>query len=358
MRILVGGISGEIHHVPGEDVVIGGGAEADLELLDAEGVAARHVRVLARRGQLVIVDLGSRTGTVVRGELIRAPVVLAPGHRMELGAAALPIWAWPDAEDSPRPGDRVEGPGAEAARLGEERVSRSGDLRWFIRAEGAGLEQCSVPARAFEPAVLEAWLTRVQSSAARPSAYLAELVTIGRVRGRPCVVERLPPHVTLTQVDDALREGRLKPSLAFSYGLAAQLLEAVATYHAGAGPHGALHPDSFLLGLDGRLILRRPGPSPGDPDDEHQRRYLSPARRCGGPPSVLDDRFSLAALDGLGRFIPAGALVDTPLEAIARGLREGAVEAGLDPSAGQLRQVARLLHREPPNLARNHRTCG
>lgn len=344
---------GEIHHVAGRDVVIGSAPDADLTLLDPAGVAGRHARVLARRGRLVLVDLGSRSGTVVRGESIRAPVVLAPGERFELGSVALR--AWPDDDRSPQPGDRVEGPAARSVALGEERESVFSEVSWFARAQGERVEQWTVPAHSLEPAVIERWTERVLASAERPSGYLAEVLYVGRVRGLPCVAERLPAHVTLAEVDDAVLRGRLRPSLALTYGLAAQLLEAVATVHACFGPHGALCPEAFLLGLDGRLLLRRPGPAPGDLDREDRRQFLSPARRCGGPPSLIDDRFSLAALDWLGRLIPAGALVHTPLLEIARGLQEGAVEAALDPSAGHIAQVARLLHREPTPLARNHR---
>lgn len=343
----------EIHHLQASNIVIGRAPSADLVLLDGQGIGRRHTRVLARRGFLVIVDLGSRRGTQVRDELIRAPVVLAPGQSFFIDRFR--FRAWPSDELSPRPRDRVESSHGATHTLGEETASDFSDVRWFTRHDGEHLEQWTVPARAFEPSSLDAWLRRVTQTSEQASAYLPEILALGTVRGRPGFKERLPVHVTLEQIDAAIDEGRFQPSATFTYSLAAQILEAVSVFHERHGPHGALVPRAFVLGLDGRLILRRPGPMPGDLDLEWHRDYLSPARKCGGPPSFMDDRFSLAALGWLGRLIPAGSLAETPLADIARGLHEGAVEAGLDPSSGQLAHIARLVYRRSPRLLRNNR---
>lgn len=340
----------EVHHLPGDELKIGRGPECGLVLLEGEAVGERHARILSRRGLLVLVDLESGKGTQVRGESIRAPVVLAPGEPFCIGTYVLR--AWPEAPDEPRPGDLYVGGDSQGEPLGVETPTVFSDLRVFRRQSDGGLTIWTLPARPEAESRVKPWIERVRRSADRASAYLPELNSVGEVRGVPCVKERLPLSVSLSEAERALDQGQLRPAPALVYALSAQILEAVSAFHEAFGPHGAISPEAFLLGLDGRLILRRPGPEPGELDDPARRVYLSPARRCGEPPSLMDDRFSLSALSWLGRLIPAGSLVGSPLLEIAAGLREGAVEGGLDPSAGQLAHLARLLYREPPALAR------
>jgi DNA-binding winged helix-turn-helix (wHTH) protein len=52
---------------------------------DAAGVSRRHARLRVADGRAVLEDLGSRHGTFVNGQRLRAPAVLGTGDRFRLG---------------------------------------------------------------------------------------------------------------------------------------------------------------------------------------------------------------------------------------------------------------------------------
>ena len=73
-----------------DSVVIGRGAESDLQLSDTE-VSRRHVSVGRQNGGAVVEDLGSTNGTYVNGERIVGSRPLRAGDRLEVGNATLEL---------------------------------------------------------------------------------------------------------------------------------------------------------------------------------------------------------------------------------------------------------------------------
>lgn len=73
------------HIVGPEGLVIGSGPKANLRV-DGAGVAAEHTRVYERRRRYYVVDLGSKAGTLVRGERVGERRVLG-GETITLGGA-------------------------------------------------------------------------------------------------------------------------------------------------------------------------------------------------------------------------------------------------------------------------------
>ena len=69
-------------------VAIGRSRECQLVVLD-ESVSRRHAQVSRQAGDYALVDLGSVNGTLVNGQPVRAPVVLAPDDVISLGRVSL-----------------------------------------------------------------------------------------------------------------------------------------------------------------------------------------------------------------------------------------------------------------------------
>lgn len=73
--------------VPGENVL---GRSEDLRLrIDVEGVSRRHARIVADAGRFTLEDLGSKNGTFLGDERLRAPVELADGDVVRFGHTAV-----------------------------------------------------------------------------------------------------------------------------------------------------------------------------------------------------------------------------------------------------------------------------
>lgn len=71
----------------GENVI---GREPEVLVpIDSPGVSRRHARVTVDGNRATIEDLGSKNGTLVRGERIDSPVELQNGETIRLGSASL-----------------------------------------------------------------------------------------------------------------------------------------------------------------------------------------------------------------------------------------------------------------------------
>ncbi len=78
----------------GPGFVVGSGLSADL-VLDDPAVAPRHCRFVERRGALVLIDLGTRTGTALNLRRLSEPTPLRHGDRIFVGGHAIEILAAP-----------------------------------------------------------------------------------------------------------------------------------------------------------------------------------------------------------------------------------------------------------------------
>jgi DNA-binding winged helix-turn-helix (wHTH) protein len=72
---------------PGENVL--GRDPASAVFLDAPGVSRRHARIVVEGPNAILEDLGSKNGTVVDGQPLTGPVVLADGNEIQLGPATI-----------------------------------------------------------------------------------------------------------------------------------------------------------------------------------------------------------------------------------------------------------------------------
>lgn len=71
-------------------VVIGRTPGADIVIAD-DYVSSQHARVVPTGDGAVLEDLGSTNGTVLNGQRIMAPALLAPGDEIELGTVVLKV---------------------------------------------------------------------------------------------------------------------------------------------------------------------------------------------------------------------------------------------------------------------------
>src|SRR5262245_53858973 len=68
-----------------EPLVLGRGAECDVQLVDPK-ISRRHCRLApAGDGTWLVEDLGSRTGTFLGGLPLQAPTPVRPGDRLQIG---------------------------------------------------------------------------------------------------------------------------------------------------------------------------------------------------------------------------------------------------------------------------------
>jgi DNA-binding winged helix-turn-helix (wHTH) protein len=67
------------------DNVVGRGTDASV-WIDASGVSRHHARIVVRRGEATVEDLGSKNGTYVGSERVTAPRRLADGDQVRLGS--------------------------------------------------------------------------------------------------------------------------------------------------------------------------------------------------------------------------------------------------------------------------------
>ena len=68
--------------------LLGRASEAQV-VIDLARVSRHHARIVVENGKAVLEDLGSKNGTSLRGQLLRAPAELADGDEICIGAAVL-----------------------------------------------------------------------------------------------------------------------------------------------------------------------------------------------------------------------------------------------------------------------------
>lgn len=316
----------EFFELPGPDVVLGRSEDVDLRI-EHPSIAPKHAKVLVRRDRLIVTELGGVVG--VDGERLYAPVTVEPGKPVRLGDLAMS--AWPRSEASPI-GRTLAG-----ATIGAEIDPVTSCTRRFEAwREGVRSEVTLLEAEVSDDE-RSAWHRWIEQSGQ------GELLPGGGL------LEPVPAGVRLSEVLAAADAGRVGLSLEVAVVVARRLAEELVRLHASAGPHAGLIPAAVQLGLDGRVVLRMPGPRPTDP--RVHRAYCSPARRMNLVPSVADDAYALAAVV---RRLSGGALdraVDPFSEVRTRrafreageALRAGTDALGLDPSQAHVARIARLL---------------
>jgi len=84
VTVLVGAGTGALAVMSGDTLVVGRGAECDLQI-DDPGLTRRHMQIVHRGNEHIIEDLGSRNGTFVDGELLGRPRAVQDGARVHIG---------------------------------------------------------------------------------------------------------------------------------------------------------------------------------------------------------------------------------------------------------------------------------
>jgi DNA-binding winged helix-turn-helix (wHTH) protein len=72
---------------PGENVL--GRAEDAAARIDAPGVSRHHARIVIRKGQALLEDIGSKNGTHFEERRLEGPIALRDGDRFRLGSQVL-----------------------------------------------------------------------------------------------------------------------------------------------------------------------------------------------------------------------------------------------------------------------------
>lgn len=346
----------ELHEVPRPDVEIGREAGCDLAI-DHASVAPRHARVLLRRGALILADLGlARTGTTRGQERVLAPITLRPGEAFRLGDVTLSAW----------PGDEratsAFGTALPFGVVGTELESPDPKVRRYrvLREQQASAEIALLDADV-EDGTAQRWCAQVQRSS-DPSPSLPAVLGRGEIAGRPYAIEAVVPGMRLAALLGGVARGTLELPIEAAVATLAHLAESVAAMVGGWGPHGAIDPGRVQLGLDGSVMLLRPGPIIGPSaalDD-----YVAPERRLSPDPSLPGDAFALGVIGKrllssrddcpiriraifywLAHVDPARRPQD--LRALAGELRSAAQTAGLDPTFGHVARVTRLMAPDP-----------
>src|SRR5262245_9299678 len=91
LNVTVGPAMTPLPHPVARSWLVGRSPEGDL-VAASDGVSARHCRLTATAGGLVVEDLGSTNGTFVNGRRIAGPTPVRPGDRVTLGRAAAMPW--------------------------------------------------------------------------------------------------------------------------------------------------------------------------------------------------------------------------------------------------------------------------
>jgi len=70
------------------DNLIGRGVDASV-WIDAAGVSRHHARIVVRRGEATVEDLGSKNGTYVGAQRVTTPLRLANGDQIRVGSVVI-----------------------------------------------------------------------------------------------------------------------------------------------------------------------------------------------------------------------------------------------------------------------------
>lgn len=332
IRAEVGGAV-EWHERDGEDLTFGRNPVCSVRLAHRT-VAPMHARLWVRRSRLLLLDLGSaRRGTVVCGRRIGAPVVVEPGEAVGIGDVSLRLEHLDEVERGPA------GAVLDVGRVGKEVEPSGPGLRRF---ELSGNRELVLAGPGVDAAL---WRERV--GLAHRSVHLSTVQVWTSWRGRPALVEHVPPGARLSRLLAAETQGRVSAPLGARALIAAQLAAAVRERHGSGLAHGTITASSIHLSVDGRVVLLVPAPSPCAPDDP----VASAARRHGGPVGFGDDRWALSRLGAQALRLEERRRL---LEVLRRWAgTEGALEPGdvleavreegLDPAPAALGRLVRVL---------------
>lgn len=285
-------------------------------VLTGRTVLAHHAALYERRGE-VIVSASPRARVVVRGEVIRAPVVVSHGSEIGVGGYALRAAVVPDGRPT------WLGAETECGRIDLEVGDRERGVRRYLTADRAW--EVAAPTGIAPPS----WWRRIE--AAHPGA---------RRLGPQGVAVPRPVGRTAAELLHAVERRWIGlPAEAFVV-LAARTLRGLEEW---GGVHGGVWPERVALGRRGEVRLMPPGPDP-EPQAPLADAFSSPARRLTGAESPADDRFALRAL--LERLDPVGCRPAWLSEAIDEGsfsLLRQASRASLDATAQHVARVVGLL---------------
>ncbi len=90
LTLVTGDDVGRAFPIATETTLIGRDAGATVHL-DVTDVSRRHAQIAWRDGAFIVEDLASANGTFVNGELVRGPIALRFGDRVQVGASAILI---------------------------------------------------------------------------------------------------------------------------------------------------------------------------------------------------------------------------------------------------------------------------
>src|SRR5262245_18369070 len=86
--VLAGNNVGEMYKVAGEQMIIGRGQQAEIQIID-EGISRRHARVSVENASVLIEDLGSTNGTLLNGQKLGGREILKDGDKIQVGSTTI-----------------------------------------------------------------------------------------------------------------------------------------------------------------------------------------------------------------------------------------------------------------------------
>ncbi len=264
--------AGEISRVvlhPGE-YVIGRDSTAAIHL-EAPWVAPRHARLTLDGGGVRIEDLGSTSGTMVNGELIRGSARLRPGQKVQIGTASLILRRLLPAEDPER-----TLPPAEAAvkRLLPEEVlhGRKYDIGSVVARGGMGEILGAREAATERTVAMKVMLD--DATEEDISRFIAEARVTARLEhpnivpvhelgvdenGQPFYTMKMVRGTTLRKVIEMLAAGDADSARKFSLPalltVFQKVCDAVAFAHSKGVIHRDLKPENVMLGDYGEVLV-------------------------------------------------------------------------------------------------------
>ena len=98
VTVLTGAASGQLHPLARGESILGRAPDAPIRIGD-EGVSRHHARLRVETAQIWLEDLGSRNGTFLNGQRVKAPVQLHDGDKIEVGRTTVLRFAYHDELD-------------------------------------------------------------------------------------------------------------------------------------------------------------------------------------------------------------------------------------------------------------------